>query len=92
VNGEINVGCGYDITIRELALLVAKVVEIEAELVFDTSKPDGTPREAPGTQSSPAIGLATKDQPGRRSSGYLSMVFTEFGRSTLASTGSHVGS
>src|SRR6516225_2420808 len=41
----INVGCGYDITIRELALLVAKVVGINAKLVFDTSKPDGTPRK-----------------------------------------------
>jgi len=41
----INVGCGYDITIRELALLVAKVVGVDAELVFDTSKPDGTPRK-----------------------------------------------
>jgi nucleoside-diphosphate-sugar epimerase len=41
----INVGCGYDITVRELALLVAKVVGVDAELVFDTSKPDGTPRK-----------------------------------------------
>ena len=41
----INVGCGYDITIRELALLVAKVVGVDAELVFDTSKPDGTPQK-----------------------------------------------
>ena len=41
----INVGCGYDITIRELALLIAKVVGIDAELVFDTSKPDGTPQK-----------------------------------------------
>jgi GDP-L-fucose synthase len=41
----INVGCGYDITIRELAHLVAKVVGFDAELVFDTSKPDGTPRK-----------------------------------------------
>ena len=41
----INVGCGYDITIRDLALLVAKVVGIDAELVFDSSKPDGTPRK-----------------------------------------------
>jgi GDP-L-fucose synthase len=41
----INVGCGYDITIRELALLVVKVVGVDAELVFDTSKPDGTPRK-----------------------------------------------
>jgi len=41
----INVGSGYDITIRELAELVAKVIEVEVELVFDTSKPDGTPRK-----------------------------------------------
>jgi len=41
----INVGCGYDISIRELAQIVAKVIEFEVELVFDTSKPDGTPRK-----------------------------------------------
>jgi len=41
----INIGCGYDITIRELAMLVAKVVGVDVELVFDTSKPDGTPRK-----------------------------------------------
>jgi GDP-L-fucose synthase len=41
----INVGCGYDISIRELLQLVAKVVEVDVEVVFDTSKPDGTPRK-----------------------------------------------
>jgi len=41
----INVGCGYDLTIRELALLIAQVVGVEAELIFDTSKPDGTPQK-----------------------------------------------
>ena len=41
----INVGCGYDITVRELALLVAKVIGADVDLVFDTSKPDGTPRK-----------------------------------------------
>ena len=41
----INVGCGYDITIRDLALLVAKVVGIDAGLVFDPSKPDGSPQK-----------------------------------------------
>ena len=41
----INVGCGYDISIRELAQIVAKVIEFEVELVFDTSKPNGTPRK-----------------------------------------------
>lgn len=41
----VNVGCGEDVSIKELALLVKKVVEYEGELKFDTSKPDGTPRK-----------------------------------------------
>lgn len=41
----VNVGTGEDLTIRELAEMVARVVEFEGELVFDASKPDGTPRK-----------------------------------------------
>lgn len=41
----LNVGVGEDISIRDLALLVKKVVGFEGELVFDSSKPDGTPRK-----------------------------------------------
>lgn len=41
----INVGVGEDLSIRELAELVADVVGYEGELQFDTSKPDGTPRK-----------------------------------------------
>ncbi|RTH96483.1 GDP-fucose synthetase [Thermus scotoductus] len=41
----INVGVGEDISIRELAELVAKVVGFQGEIVYDTSKPDGTPRK-----------------------------------------------
>jgi GDP-L-fucose synthase len=41
----INVGCGEDITIAELAALVADVVGFRGALVFDRSKPDGTPRK-----------------------------------------------
>lgn len=41
----INIGSGEEVTIRELALLVRKVVGFEGEMVFDTSKPDGTPRK-----------------------------------------------
>ncbi len=40
-----NVGCGEDLTIRELAELVAEVVGFQGRLTFDTSKPDGTPRK-----------------------------------------------
>ena len=42
---HINVGTGEDLTIRELAELVAAVVHPAARLAFDTSKPDGTPRK-----------------------------------------------
>jgi GDP-L-fucose synthase len=41
----LNVGTGEDLTIRELAELICKVVGFEGELVFDPSKPDGTPRK-----------------------------------------------
>lgn len=41
----INVGCGEDITIRELAELICDVVGFQGELAWDTTKPDGTPRK-----------------------------------------------
>lgn len=41
----INIGCGEDVTIRELAETVCEVLDYRGELVFDTSKPDGTPRK-----------------------------------------------
>lgn len=41
----VNVGVGEDVTIRELAELVGEVVGFDGELVFDTTKPDGTPRK-----------------------------------------------
>ena len=41
----VNVGSGTDLTIQELAELVARVVGFAGALQFDTSKPDGTPRK-----------------------------------------------
>ena len=41
----INVGTGIDITIKELAETVSKIVGFEGRLVWDTTKPDGTPRK-----------------------------------------------
>ena len=41
----VNIGCGEDLTIRELSELIADVVGFEKRLLFDYSKPDGTPRK-----------------------------------------------
>ena len=41
----INIGTGEDVTIRELAEMVARVMGFEGELAFDPSRPDGTPRK-----------------------------------------------
>ena len=41
----VNVGVGQDVTIRELAQLICRVTGFEGRLVFDASKPDGTPRK-----------------------------------------------
>lgn len=42
---HINVGVGYDMTVRELAEIVMRVVGLDARIRFDRSKPDGTPRK-----------------------------------------------
>jgi GDP-L-fucose synthase len=42
---HVNVGTGEDLSIRELALTVRSIVHPEAEIVFDTAKPDGMPRK-----------------------------------------------
>lgn len=46
-NGKqfVNIGCGEDLSIKDLALTIQKVIGYEGELKFDTSKPDGTPRK-----------------------------------------------
>jgi GDP-L-fucose synthase len=41
----VNIGCGEDVSIRELAELVARVVGYPGRLAFDPTKPDGTPRK-----------------------------------------------
>ena len=41
----VNIGCGEDISIKNLALIIKEIVGFEGELAFDPSKPDGTPRK-----------------------------------------------
>jgi len=44
-DSQINVGTGVDVSIRTLAEMIRDVVYPDAELCFDSSKPDGTPRK-----------------------------------------------
>ena len=45
MSSHINIGSGKDHTIKRLAEIISKVVGYDGKLVFDTSKPDGTPRK-----------------------------------------------
>jgi GDP-L-fucose synthase len=54
--GLVNVGCGKDISIKELAELIVSEVGYEGKLVFDTTKPDGTPRKLMDTNKIKNLG------------------------------------
>lgn len=58
--GHVNVGVGEDISIKDLALLVKKIVGYEGNLVWDTSKPDGTPRKLMDVSKINAMGWKAK--------------------------------
>ena len=58
----INVGCGEDVTIGELATLIADVVGFRGGLVFDRSKPDGTPRKLLDVGKMTALGWRPRTQ------------------------------
>ncbi len=52
----INVGCGEDVSIRELAELICEIVGFTGELTWDKSKPDGTPRKLLDVSKLSALG------------------------------------
>ena len=56
----INIGTGEDITIQNLALLIRDIIGFEGELVFDISKPDGTPRKLMDVSKLHALGWRHK--------------------------------
>jgi GDP-L-fucose synthase len=57
---HINVGSGIDCTIRELVKTVAKVVGYEGDIIFDTTKPDGTARKLMDVSRIEALGWSAK--------------------------------
>lgn len=54
--GLVNIGTGEDLTINELALLIKKITGYKGELVYDRSKPDGTPRKLMDVSKLHALG------------------------------------
>jgi GDP-L-fucose synthase len=41
----VNIGCGTDVSIKELAEMIVAEVGFKGQLIFDTTKPDGAPRK-----------------------------------------------
>jgi GDP-L-fucose synthase len=56
----VNIGCGQDISIKELAELVKEVTGFEGTLILDTTKPDGTPRKLLDVSKLHALGWQHK--------------------------------
>lgn len=56
----VNVGVGHDISIKDLALLVKKVIGYDGELRFNTDKPDGTPRKLMDVSTINGLGFKPK--------------------------------
>lgn len=57
--GLVNIGCGEDVSIKELAELIALVVEYKGKFVFDNTKPDGTPRKLMDTSKINNLGWSS---------------------------------
>jgi GDP-L-fucose synthase len=56
----VNIGCGTDVSIKELAERIVAEVGYEGNLVFDTTKPDGTPRKLMDTTKINNLGWNAK--------------------------------
>lgn len=56
----VNVGCGEDLSIKALAELIGEVVGFHGELIFDSSKPDGTPRKLMDVSKLKSMGWVPK--------------------------------
>lgn len=72
----VNVGSGEELSIRELAYLIRDIVGVQTDIVFDVSKPDGTPRKLMDSSKLNALGWTSKIPLAKGlSSVYSSMMF-----------------
>jgi GDP-L-fucose synthetase len=58
----VNAGTGKEISIRELAELIARIVDYRGEILWDTSKPNGTPRKLLDVSKAAALGWRYKKE------------------------------
>jgi len=58
----VNIGTGHDLSIKELAELIQKIIGFEGKLIFDTSKPDGTPRKLMDVSYLKSLGWSFKTE------------------------------
>ena len=59
-NGHINVGSGNEVTIFQLAKIIAKIIGFKGKFIFDKSKPDGTPRKLISSKKINSLGWKSK--------------------------------
>jgi GDP-L-fucose synthase len=59
-NSLVNIGCGKDMTIKELALLIKEIVGFEGEISFDRAKPDGTPQKLLDVSTMTSLGWSPR--------------------------------
>jgi GDP-L-fucose synthase len=59
-NSMVNIGCGKDMTIKELALTIKEIVGFEGDMLFDTTKPDGTPQKLLNISTMAALGWSPR--------------------------------
>ncbi len=60
VPSHVNIGCGEDIRIKDLAEIIKKIIGYEGKIVWDASKPDGTPRKLLDVSKLNALGWKPK--------------------------------
>lgn len=76
----VNIGCGMDLSIRELVELVKEIIQYDGQVMWDTSKPDGTPRKLLDVSKLADLGWRAKTELRRG----IALAYQEFRRVATA--------
>ena len=88
-DAHINIGSGREVTIADLARMVVRIVGAASEIVFDASKPDGTPRKLMSSAKLAALGWNTTHLTRRRDRAHVRAVPCFNEQAWLMLTGAH---